>query len=345
MSLQARVNTSARGHEPSHPAWTVVLPGLAPLRKLAGGDGCRWLDRLLARADATTAPAAGVHGAIAAAIADDELAVRRQAPALVCAREDGIDDVPDDLLRLDPVTLSPAGDHLLLGAVGPLDRDAADRLAAAIGTALGNDPLPLVGAPTRWYARLAGLQDATWTAPETAFGRDVYEALPSGPGSGAVRRLLNEIQMVLHEHPVNSARRGAGLPEINSVWPWGWAGAECDPPSPWAGRCFGDHPYARGLAGLAGGEVAPSSAPPGDWTGPGLTVCDAPWQALLAGDEAAARDQLAAFDAEWCEPLLRALQRRRIADLRIYADETRYTLGPASAWRLWRRRPTVEAGA
>ena len=114
---------------------------------------------------------------------------------------------------------------------------------------------------------------------------------------------------------------------------------------PWGGRCFGDHPYARGLARLAGGEVAPSAAPPDDWSGPGLTVCDAPWQALLAGDEAAARDRLAAFDVEWCEPLLRALQRRRIADLRICADKTRYTLRPGSAWRLWRRRPAVEAGA
>jgi hypothetical protein len=344
--LQARVNSSARGRDPGPPFWRVVLPGLAPLRQLAGSDGCRWLDRLLARADAGAAPGAGLHGAVAAAIAGDERAVRRHAPAVVCAREDGIDEVADDLLRLDPVTLSPAGDHLLLGAVGPLDGDAAERLAAAIGTALDNEPRPRVGAPTRWYARLAGLHAATWTAPETAFGRDVYEALPSGPGSGAVRRLLNEIQMVLHDHPVNVARRRAGLPEINSVWPWGWAGAACDPPSPWDGRCFADHPYARGLARLAGGEVAPAAAPApaGGWSGSGLKVCDAPWLALQAGDEAAALAALAAFDAEWCEPLLRGLQRGRIAGLQLDADETRYTLGPASAWRLWRRRPAAEAG-
>jgi hypothetical protein len=343
--VQERVNTSARGRDPSPPAWIVVLPGLAPLRQLAGSDGCRWLDRLLARADAGAAPAVGLHAAIAAAIAGDGRAARRHAPAVVCAREDGIEDVTDDLLRLDPVALSPAGDHLLLGAVGPLDGDAAESLAAAIGTALDDEPRPRVGAPGRWYARLAGLQGASWTAPETAFGRDVYEALPGGPGSGPVRRLLNEIQMVLHDHPVNVARRAAGLPEVNSVWPWGWAGPEREPPSPWNGRCFADHPYARGLARLAGGEVAPPPAPPDDWTGPGLIVCDAPWQALLAGDEAAARDGLAAFDAGWCEPLLRALQRGRIAGLHLDADEIRYTLGPAASWRLWRRRPTAKAGA
>jgi hypothetical protein len=327
------------------PVWSVVLPGLVPLRQLAGGDGCRWLDRLLARADVGAAPAVGLHGAVASAITGDEQAVHRHAPAVVCAGEDGIDDVTDDLLRLDPVTLSPAGDHLLLGAVGPLDADAAESLAAAIGTALDDDPRPRVGAPTRWYARLAGLGGATWTAPETAFGRDVYESLPGGPGSGAVRRLLNEIQMVLHDHPVNVARRGAGLPEINSVWPWGWAGAEGGSPAPWGGRCFGDHPYARGLARLAGGEVAPAAAPAptGAWSGPGLKVCDAPWLALQAGDEAAALAALAAFDAEWCEPLLRALQRGRIVGLQLDADEIRYTLGPASAWRLWRRRPAAEA--
>ena len=37
------------------------------------------------------------------------------------------------------------------------------------------------------------------------------------------RKLLNEIQMIWHEHPVNLARTARGLPPINSLWLYGGA--------------------------------------------------------------------------------------------------------------------------
>jgi hypothetical protein len=37
------------------------------------------------------------------------------------------------------------------------------------------------------------------------------------------RKLLNEIQMVWHEHPINLARTARGLPPINSLWLYGGA--------------------------------------------------------------------------------------------------------------------------
>src|SRR5690606_38216705 len=39
------------------------------------------------------------------------------------------------------------------------------------------------------------------------------------------RRLLNEIQMAWHEHPVNEARVARGVPPVNALWLYGGARA------------------------------------------------------------------------------------------------------------------------
>ena len=44
---------------------------------------------------------------------------------------------------------------------------------------------------------------------------------PSPDGAINWMRLQNELQMVLHAHPVNAAREDAGKPTINGVWFWG----------------------------------------------------------------------------------------------------------------------------
>ena len=47
------------------------------------------------------------------------------------------------------------------------------------------------------------------------------EASSNMVGTKRWHSILNEIQMVLHEHPVNEAREGRGEPPVNSVWLWG----------------------------------------------------------------------------------------------------------------------------
>ncbi len=46
---------------------------------------------------------------------------------------------------------------------------------------------------------------------------------PQDPSFKAWRRLLNEIQMLWHTHPVNTMRVERGLPPINSLWLYGGA--------------------------------------------------------------------------------------------------------------------------
>ena len=61
----------------------------------------------------------------------------------------------------------------------------------------------------------------TLAAPEQALGEDLYQHLPDGADGRRWRVLLNEVQVLLHQHPRNAERRTRGLPPVNSLWLWG----------------------------------------------------------------------------------------------------------------------------
>ena len=52
-------------------------------------------------------------------------------------------------------------------------------------------------------------------------GRNVAQFQASGKDANKMRALQNQLQMLLHEHPINQAREAAGLPICNSLWLYG----------------------------------------------------------------------------------------------------------------------------
>ena len=76
----------------------------------------------------------------------------------------------------------------------------------------------------------------------------------------------------------------------------------------------------------------------------GAHVRDADAATFLEMTFATIPDGLAAFDRDWCRPLLRAIQRRQLTALRLIADGVEYMLRPAAAWRVWRRRAPAGSG-
>jgi hypothetical protein len=72
--------------------------------------------------------------------------------------------------------------------------------------------------PTCWLAThplLAGLPGASL---DRVIGRSVDAWLTAEAQARFVRRLQNEVQMLLHGHAVNAAREAQGLPPVNSFW-------------------------------------------------------------------------------------------------------------------------------
>lgn len=83
--------------------------------------------------------------------------------------------------------------------------------------------------------QLGGSGDSSWhvVPPEGYQARSASPALvaitsvndwwPQDMASRPWRKLVNEVQMLWYEHPVNQERQRAGLPPINSLWLYGGA--------------------------------------------------------------------------------------------------------------------------
>src|SRR5699024_4564577 len=79
--------------------------------------------------------------------------------------------------------------------------------------------------PTRWQLRLAPSSPLPpLDPPGEVLGDDLIDHLPAGDDGRRWRQLLNEAQVLLHQHPVNRARARQGKSTANSLWFWG-AGA------------------------------------------------------------------------------------------------------------------------
>jgi len=74
------------------------------------------------------------------------------------------------------------------------------------------------GAPLRWYASHPSLEHLATASLDRVIGRNVDRWLPGQPGARLVRRLQNEVQMLLYTHPLNAEREAAGLVPVNSFW-------------------------------------------------------------------------------------------------------------------------------
>ena len=89
----------------------------------------------------------------------------------------------------------------------------------------------------------------TTTLPEKVIARNVYDYLPQGDDASYWNKITNEIQMLLHEHPINQQRELKHLPAINSVWLSG-GGLLPDLPITMFSQVISDVSYVQTLARL-----------------------------------------------------------------------------------------------
>ena len=74
------------------------------------------------------------------------------------------------------------------------------------------------GAPTRWYAAHSSLAALPCASLDRVIGRNIDLWLAPHPQARLVRRLQNEVQMLLYDHPLNDEREARGELPVNSFW-------------------------------------------------------------------------------------------------------------------------------
>jgi hypothetical protein len=252
-------------------------------------------------------------------------------------------------MRADPVHLRVDRDSLGLVDSAAFDVSLAESkaLVETLNRHFGRTMLFYPMRPARWYVRLEKAPDMQTTPAAAARGAALDEKLPSGPDAMRFHALMNEAQMLLHEHPVNVKREARGEPALNSIWFWGGGVIDAKKARPFS-TVVGDDPLARGLALAAGipARALPKNADSvlaalGD-EGVALVVLDAPQKTQV-------REHRAALERDWFLPLLAALKSGRIGMLTLHlcgGDSLLEVETVRSDLRyFWRRRKPVSAYA
>jgi hypothetical protein len=290
-------------------------------------DGWRaWLARALGRTGVSDAAAGRVAGAVLASPPGDNGASWIATPVHLSA----------GLTRV----------HLDHRGILRLSAEELAVLAADFRTTFGAAGLSLRPLPSgELLLETPGIPAVATLEPARCAGGEVEAFLPPGPQAAPLRRVLSEIEMWLHAHALNEARRRRGELPLTTLWLWGATGgaprreARTRAPLPPA---FGADAWLRGLWHLEGSvcQALPERLETV------LTVPQAEQAVLVAevgrelqrAREGTVAEALARLDERLISPAVRALRLGELARLTLILNDARVTLGRVSHFRLWRRR-------
>ena len=246
---------------------------------------------------------------------------------------DGQDPDRNCWMCADPVHLQVDRDALVLVDASrfELQQVEADALMLSLNAHFDGAGICFT-APTakRWYARLAQIPDIETVPLQEAAGRNVESLLPRGTDALTWHRTFNEMQMLLHNDPVNEAREARGELAVNSVWLWG-AGALPERISGSWVQVWANDALTRGLARAAGIQSEPVPDDFARWAeqardGDHLVVWD--------------QDDIQTIDPQWLAPALQALPSHSLTEIRLTAPVgaavRRFDLARSDLWKFWR---------
>jgi hypothetical protein len=237
----------------------------------------------------------------------------------------------------DPVYLEPRLDHLCLHA-----QDAATVPAADLRPLIDHLQATLGESDKHGFARLgrygylrADEPIATAAVPPSVVHQDMpNEYMPAGEAAADYRNLVSEVEMSLHDHPVNQRRVADGLQPINCLWFWGGGLAPEQETVP--------HPPLFASDPLLVGHWLSKTGVVADWPGD-IPSCVA---ASVAGFVAVVPEQDDPAVLERCLGDLREqLRSGRLSRLTLmFRDGIEATVEPGHRRRLWRRQSELLEG-
>ena len=202
--------------------------------------------------------------------------------------------------------------------------------------------LPL--APDRWYLRVAEIPALQTHALSAVAGGNINALLPSGTDSMHWQGLFNEVQMLLHEHPLNQAREARGELAINGIWLWGGGtmpqSLNCPYTQVWSNAVL---PRSLALACATDHAALPSTATA--WcqsaaAGNHLVMLNMLHTKTQCDDAYGWRESLKKLEQDWFAPLLAALKQGKLEQLTLTVISERgdknFTMTRDDLWKFWR---------
>lgn len=285
------------------------------------------IDALLTRAGAH---AQAREGATLEAAVLRSFGTNSQAYAAITAAADlGATSIGNVWLRADPVHFAVSRDNVQLfdsHVLSPTTDEMA-AIAETINKHFSADGLHVAFPdPARGYlsVRSDNLPTSTplWDMP----GANVFDNLPRSDTKTNWRAITNEVQMLLHDHPVNAAREARGAPTINGLWFWG--GGQAPTIAPRYQTMLGRLVLARGLAGLSNCNVIPlpDQFAVDTCAGNTLVLVHQATREVRAQKLDTWEREVAHIDANFVAPALAAFDEGKIASLNVIIANEAATL-------------------
>ena len=263
------------------------------------------------------------------------------------------DDVrPEGIwMRADPVHLSPGRDGLFLmdSSVFSLTQRESIILTAPLQQIFAEQgwqfEIPIA---KRWYLKMQDYPDVVMADIGEVAARNIQPFMPRGEGSSRWEKLMNDVQMLLHDSEVNHERQEQGELPINSLWFWGAGQLPEIPARQWS-ALFSDEAVSQGLAMLSGTPFTrlPETAD----TIINADNSDSDILVLMTGmlaysrypDISAWRRAVEKTEQDWFEPLLKALRDGMVGQLTIFADNEQFTIKKTALLKLWKTSKSLLA--
>lgn len=124
------------------------------------------------------------------------------------------------LLLAQPVHLSLQRDSFALDNLLALTADEYLALTTHLNSFFVEDGITLIPSVTHqyWFLKTPSAWQLTTQPVQAVQYQNIQAWMPQGPDANKLRQIINQVQMLMHEHPLNQKRVQQGLPEVNSIW-------------------------------------------------------------------------------------------------------------------------------
>lgn len=310
------------------------------MRNVASGLALPYLAKILARS----------HRSVVEAQSVETLVCKRfnsQSVAPVRARSDGLEVNDGFWLCADPVHLQLQQSQVNLLANVACTAEEAAAVSQSLNEHFAQDGLSFFAPqPQRWYLRTSQMSEVRLTSLRVAKGHDVKPYQPQGKDALRWKRVMNEVQMLLHTHPVNLAREVNGQLSINSLWLWG-AGVTSTLQTEIEMVGGGEEVSAAFARVAMAASAATLQQMLAGQANEGLWVTTAPNEAWQHGDLYGWRERMECVEREVAVPIWNALCEGRLQSVTIEvpmeSSNIRFVLDRVGIWKLWRQSKLLES--
>jgi hypothetical protein len=244
-------------------------------------------------------------------------------------------------MRADPLNLTLQREQVLASEVRLTTAESVEICTSLNEYFAGQNLEFFAPHPQRWYIRLTELPEIVTQPVSAVIGKSIGFELSTGRDAVRWNQLFNEIQMLLFAHAINERRESAGEPAVNGLWFWG--GGEAVPQFAHNYDLISsDDDLPEMIAASAAVEFAalPDSWIPDQRYGRQLMVNTRLRGAVRRGDLHAWRSALTEIEVSCVQPLLSALRKGAVGQLRLDVPGPEgartFELGRRDAWAFWR---------